>query len=137
LPEGFEVATSYVFRWQQPVQNGVLHWYIRRLTEDGAYFGYVHVRTRGITENRSFAAKLPEAARQRVLNAISELRSLKAVESLITHDADCMLGIGTAAQCEMVIACSHNDGSDAAALFGQIVDAMEPAMIESAGIERS
>ena len=128
---------AYVFRWQKSVQDGVLHWYIRRLTYDGAYVGYVHLRTKGVAENRSFAGKLSEAACQRVFEVIGDLRSLSNTDSMSVEQSDCMLGIGTAAECEVVIACNRNGGSDAAVSFGQLVDIMESAVKESAGIERS
>jgi hypothetical protein len=128
---------AYVIRWKQSVQEGERHWYIRRLTEDGSYFGYVHLRTNSVSENRSFTGKLSEAACQRVFEVIGELRSLSSAEAMSAEKSDCMLGIGTAAECEVVIICNRDDGSDAARIFGQLVDVMEPAVLESAGIEWS
>ena len=81
-------------RWVESLANGNRHWYLAALELDRQFWGYVHIRTNELTENRSFVGQLDElkyiqlrAIVDRVIPNINE-RDGKSYD-------DGVLGLGT------------------------------------------
>jgi len=55
MPQDTIYVERFCLRWRQEVPTGTYNWYLRRLASDLQFWGYVHIRTTTISENRTIS----------------------------------------------------------------------------------
>ncbi len=127
-------APPIVMRWRETVLDGVRHWYLASLRDDASFWGYVHVRTDALSENRSFDGQLSRSKYTRI-------RSL--VDSVDADDAgtdapgflDGLIGLGSRSDFTTIVRYNPEPPElPNAELFRDIVDLLQPEVISAADL---
>lgn len=127
-------ALPIVMRWKEVVSDGKRHWYLASLRADGSYWGYVHIRTVSLSENRSFDGQLSESQYNRI-------RSL--VDSTVATDSDAedpgssdgLIGLGSRSEFTVVVRYNPEPPElPDAEVFRNIVDILQPDLISAANL---
>ncbi|MDP6044678.1 MAG: hypothetical protein QGH94_13545 [Phycisphaerae bacterium] len=116
---------SIVMRWRQSVVGGVRNWHLAALHPDGEYWGYVHIRTADLRENRGFQGRVSSS----LVNEIHEL-----IERIDPGDAesdedsaDGLIGLGSRSEMEVVLSYRADLAADSNSdLFLRIVGMLQP-----------
>ena len=121
-----------VMRWIETVPAGQRHWYLAALRPDASFWGYVHVRTITLNENRSFEGQLDPAEHRRIQSLIE---SVGGSELGIgeTGIIDGLIGLGSRSDFTPII--QYNAESSKmpnAEIFQEIVDILQPVVNSAA-----
>ena len=85
--------TRIVMRWTESLPSGNRGWYLASLKPDLQFWGYVHIRTDDLTENRSFAGQLDKLKYKQICNLLDGIKP-RISGNDGTH-WDGMIGLGT------------------------------------------
>jgi hypothetical protein len=126
--------SQYCLRWKQVVSTGVYHWHLRRLTADLQFWGYVHIRTTALSENRDFNGVFPPSIWSESSLLIKRIQTAGNTGISSTQTSDGKLLEGDAGTGRTVIECNSLDctSSEGAQCFYELVNLLQPHVAKAA-----
>jgi hypothetical protein len=82
-----------VMRWTESLPAGNRSWYLASLKPDLQFWGYVHIRTDELAENRSFVGQLDELKYTQICNLLDGIKP--RISDSDGADWDGVIGLGT------------------------------------------
>lgn len=122
-----EIATQQnvdlplVVRWKELAPNGSSNWFLNALESDGQFWGYVHIRTDAVSENRSFVGQLDELKCAQIFELV---RNLNIGD--VGTGSDGLLGLGTRSKLRILI--KYDRKSNQCPSFLDIISVLLPEM---------
>lgn len=137
MPQDSAQAMNYCLRWKQTVSGGILHWYVRRLASDLHFWGYVHIRTEALTQNRSFDGVIPKDVWQQATQLLGCIHHLGTERVTPLQMSDGALLEGDAGTGKVLIECNtvDRDTSEGAAAFFHLTELIQPYVCAAALLE--
>jgi len=121
-----------VMRWKEVVSDGVRHWYVAAIRDDSTFWGYVHIRTTLVNENRSFAGQLAKSKCSQIRSLVHSVNSAQ-VESERAKNVEGLIGLGSRSDFKTIVAYdSERPDLPHAKLFRELVDMLQPTLIVAA-----
>lgn len=85
--------TPIVMRWAESLPAGSRSWHLAALNPDRQFWGYVHIRTNELNENRSFVGQLDELKYKQIRNILDGINP--EIKDSDGTNWDGVLGLGT------------------------------------------
>jgi hypothetical protein len=127
-------AIPLVMRWKETVSDGVHHWYLAALRGDASFWGYVHIRTDSLSENRSFDGQLPQCDYHRIRSLVDSVDVADAMSDG-PDTIDGLIGLGSRTDCATIIRYNPEPFTlPNAELFLEVVDILQPHVISAANL---
>lgn len=122
-------------RWIEFVPNGKIYWYLAGLWSTRKFWGYVHIRTESLSENRSFVGRMSPDGYQ-IVSTLIDAVALTARSADYTGVCDGAFGFGPRAEFTELIRFSGDTPScERDEIFLSIVEAIQPFVRSAASIE--
>lgn len=136
MPQDCAQVAQYCLRWQQAVSGGILHWYVRRLASDLRFWVHVHIRTKSLSENRSFDGEFPSELWQHVAPLLDRIREVGSKDVAPSQTSDGALIEGNAGTGNVLLECNTADleRSERAEAFYRLVDLLQPHVSYAASL---
>lgn len=123
-----------VMRWREALQDGQRHWYLGSLRCDTSFWGYVHIRTETMNENRSFDGKLDATKYEQIRSLVDSVYDPGNNQGE-SETTDGIIGLGSRSDFITVIRYNHSPLTlPNAEIFRKIVDTLQPAVIAAANL---
>ena len=136
-PTSARTRWPVVARWTQSTDGGIVNWYLAGLREDRGFWGYVHYRTSGRQDNRSFSGTLDNDTFARVASIVEEFDQNRLPDQTPAEsDAfDALIGIGIRSSFRRVFELPSGavDSVDSRSVmvFREFVDLLQPTLVDA------
>ena len=121
-----------VMRWKETVSGGHRGWYLASLRDDASFWGYVHIRTDSLSENRSFNGRLAKSKYDRIRSLVDTVDDDNS-EPESSESFDGVIGLGTRSNFKTVLRFDPDSPQlPHSELFHQIVGILQPDVITAA-----
>ncbi len=122
-------------RWVEPVPDGQRTWYIAALRPDASFWGYVHVRTSTLNENRSFDGRIALTDNDQIRSMIDSVRTHASVVNE-SGKLDGLIGLGTHSDFQTIMQYNcETSTTPNAELFRAIVDILQPVVTSAVNLD--
>lgn len=124
-----------VMQWDESVEDGRRYWYLASLREDASYFGYVHIRTNSLNENRSFAGQL-QIEKYRVIRLLIEAIEDSGARPNACEFCEELIGFGTRSNFTEVFRYSSDMPTSAnVKAFHEVIAVLQSSVCSAAMVE--